>query len=203
MPSGFSRINIVGEKVRLRPAYPTDAPDAYRLVTDEAVLSRLLWDGPQDEEEIASTYLRWQEELKTGPEYHLAVERVDQPGLIGCIGSRLIMHPLQADIGYWLGVPYWNQGYMTDAIRLVCHFSFKYLDVVRVYATVFVGNVGSRRALEKNGFSLDGTLRSHVIKRGEWRDEWFLSLLRREWGGNQARYRPRDEEVVIIKNHEY
>ena len=203
MSVGFSHIDIVGEKLRLRPARPADAADAYRLVTDEEVLSRLLWDGPQDEEQMVSTYRGWEEELKTGASYNFAIERTDQPGAIGCIGPRLVTHPLQADIGYWLGVPYWNQGYMTEAIRLICHFSFKYLDVVRVYATVFVGNEGSRRALEKNGFSLDGTLRNHVIKRGEWRDEWFLSLLRSEWEGNQARYCPEREEVTVIRNDEH
>ena len=198
IPVGFSHIDIVGEKVRIRPTRPTDAPDAYRLVTDEAVPSRLLWDGPENEEEIANNYRRWQDELKTGASYNFAVERADQPGMIGGIGPRLRTHPLQADIGYWLGVPFWNQGYMTDAVRLVCHLSFKYLEVVRVYATVMVGNMGSRRVLEKNGFSVDGTLRQHVIKRGEWRDEWFLSLLRSEWEQNRRWFTPRREEVVVV-----
>ena len=202
MSVGFSRIDIVGEKIRLRPARPTDAPDVYRLVTDEAVLSRLLWDGPENEEEIANTYRRWQDELKTGVSYQFTIERAEQPGPIGCIGPRLVTHPLQADIGYWLGVPFWNKGYMTEAIRLVCHFSFKYLDVVRVYATVFVGNEGSRRALEKNGFSLDGTLRSQVIKRGEWRDEWFLTLLRSEWESRRDYYQPVSEKMVSVKANE-
>ena len=202
MPIGFSYIDIVGDKVRLRPTRATDAKVAYQLVNNEAVLSNLLWDGPANQEEVADTYRRWEHEVKAGESYNFAIECADQPGLIGCIGSRLITHPLQADIGYWLGAPYWNRGYMTDAIRLTCHLSFKYLDVVRVYATVFVGNEGSRCALEKNGFSLDGTLRWHVVKRGRWRDEWFLSLLRSEWEGDQARYRPRHEEVVVVRNTE-
>ena len=199
MSVGFSHINIVGEKVRIRPVMVTDAPDAYSLVTDDAVLSRLLWEGPANGAEMADTYRRWQKELKTGKWYSFAIERVDQPGLIGCIGPRLITHPQQADIGYWLGVPYWNQGYMTDAVRLICYLSFKYLEVVRIYATVMVGNIGSRRVLEKNGFSLDGTLRSHVIKRGEWRDEWFLSLLRTEWEDKRERFYPRHEEIVVAQ----
>jgi len=197
MVIGFERIALVGDKVRLRPTGPDDAADAYRLVTDEAVLSWLLWEGPADEAELSGTYRRWQAELKTGESYNFAIERCDQPGLIGCIGPRLMAHPLQADIGYWLGVPYWNRGYMTEAIRLICHFSFGYLDAIRVYATVMTGNVGSRRALEKNGFSLDGTLRSHVIKRGQWQDEWFLTLLRFEWQTDRERFCPRKEDIVL------
>ena len=199
-PPGFERIELVGDRVRLRPVQPADTADAYRLVSDEEVLSRLLWEGPVDEAEMSDIFRRWQTGLETGEGYNLAIERTDYPGLIGCIGPRLREHPLQANVGYWLGAPYWNRGYMTEAIRLVCHFSFEYLGVVRVHAGVFVGNVGSRRALEKNGFSLDGTLRSDVIKRGEWRDEWFLSLLRSEWEGDRTRFLPRYEDVVVIRS---
>ena len=85
---------------------------------------------------------------------------------------------------------------MTDAVRLVTHFSFEQLDALRVYATVFTGNVASRRVLEKCGFALDGTLRQQVPKRGEWLDEWFLTLLRAEWEPKRDEYRPSDERLV-------
>ena len=71
------------------------------------------------------------------------------------------------------------------------------MDSVRAYATVFVGNVGSRRALEKNGFSLDGTLRRYVGKRDRWSDAWCFTLLRSEWQDNLERYRLRYEEIVL------
>jgi len=170
MPVGFNHIDIVGDKVRLRSARPTDAADAYRLVTDEAILSNLAWDGPANEEELLNTYQQWEEEMKNGESYHLAIERANETVFIGCIDIRFPRHPLQADIGYWLGVPFWGKGYMTDAVRLACHLSFKHLNAARVYATVFVGNISSRQALEKNDFSLDGTLRCHVYKCGEWID---------------------------------
>ena len=202
MSVGFSHIDIVGEKVRLRPIRAADARAAYRLVKNEAVLSTMAWDGPADEGELRDTYTRWDEEIKTGESCNLTIERADQPGLIGCIGIRFPRHPLQADIGYWLGEPFWNQGYMTEAIRLVCHFSFKYLNAARVYATVFVGNIGSRRTLEKNGFSLDGTLRCHVYRRGKWMDGWFFTLLRPEWERTREEFYPRCEEVVVARERE-
>ncbi|MBI2328765.1 MAG: GNAT family N-acetyltransferase, partial [Chloroflexi bacterium] len=106
------------------------------------------------------------------------------------------------DIGYWLGEPVWNKGYMTDAIRLVCHFSFKYLDAARVSATVFVGNIGSRRALEKNDFSLDGTMRCHVYKRSKWLDVWFFTLLLTEWDVKHEEFCPQYEEVIVASERE-
>jgi ribosomal-protein-alanine N-acetyltransferase len=199
MPAGFSHIELVGDNVRLRPIREGDAADTYRLVADEAVLANLAWDGPANEAEIADTYRRWVTEMKAGEGCHLAIEHVDAPGLVGCIDVRFPRHPRQADIGYWLGVPYWNKDYMTEAVRLVCHLSFKHLDAARAYATVFVGNTGSRRVLEKNGFSLDGTLRSHVFKRGRFVDSWFMTLLRSEWEAEQGQFSPRYEDIVAAE----
>ena len=85
---------------------------------------------------------------------------------------------------------------MTDAVRLVTYFSFQHLDALRVYAEVFVGNLGSRRVLEKCGFTLDGTLRCHAFKRGQWLDEWFFTLLRAEWEAHKDEYLPDQERVV-------
>jgi RimJ/RimL family protein N-acetyltransferase len=199
MSTVFNHIEIVGDKVRLRPVKVSDARVAYRLVKDEAVLKWLAWDGPASEKEVRQTYKRWGEQMETGDYYPFAIERNDQPGLMGCIDIRFPRHPQQADIGYWLGAEFWNRGYMSDAIRLVSYFSFKYLEAARVYATVFVGNIASRRALEKNGFSLDGTMRSHVHKRGRWLDAWFFTLLRTEWEADSERFLPGHEEVVVKK----
>jgi ribosomal-protein-alanine N-acetyltransferase len=162
-------------------------------------LVTLAWDGPASQDEIAETYTRWQKEFRAGENCCLAIERTAKTGLIGGIDVRFPRHPQQADIGYWLGVPYWNKGYMTEAVRLVCYISFKHLDAARVYATVFEGNNGSRRVLEKNGFSVDGTLRSHVFKSGQFLDSWFMTLLRSEWEVEKERYTPRHENVVVAK----
>ena len=198
MSVGFHNIDIAGDKVRLRPVVAADADVAYSLVKNDTVLATMAWDGPTDEGELRDTYTRWEEEIKSGENFGLAIERADQPGLLGNITVRLPRHPQQADIGYWLGEPFWNHGYMTEAVRLVSHFSFRYLDAVRAYATVFVGNIGSRRALEKNGFSLDGTLRCHVYKRGKWMDGWFFTLLRGEWERNREQYLPSHENIIAM-----
>jgi RimJ/RimL family protein N-acetyltransferase len=195
----FEHIELVGDKVRLRPIQESDAAEAYRLLTDDAVLANLAWDGPASEAEIAETYTRWQTEFRAGENCCLAIERADKPGMVGCINARFPRHPQQADIGYWLGTPYWNNGYMTEAVRLVCHLSFEYLDAVRAYATVFTRNIASRRVLEKNGFSIDGTLRSHVFKRGQFVDSWFMTLLLSEWEVEREKYLPRHEDVIAAK----
>ncbi len=197
MPIIFKKLDITGEKVHLRQIRANDAEKAYLFLKNDAVLSNLAWDGPASQQEVYTTYKQWEEEMKNGESYRLAIERVELSDIIGCIDIRFPKHPQQADIGYWLGESFWNKGNMTDAVRLACYLSFHYLDAVKTAAGVFVGNTGSKRALEKNGFSLDGTMRSQVYKRGEWRDVWLFSLLRSEWESRQNYYLPGHEDIII------
>ncbi len=69
-----------------------------------------------------------------------------------------------AELGYWLGRPFWRQGIMTAAVREICREGFQALDIVRIYAEPYAQNAGSRRVLEKVGFTLEGILRSSVYK---------------------------------------
>jgi len=60
------------------------------------------------------------------------------------------------EIGYWLGAPYWGQGYATEAIRAVIDFAFDDLDYDELQAGARVTNPASRRVLEKCGFQWTG-----------------------------------------------
>ncbi|MSP78234.1 MAG: N-acetyltransferase [Dehalococcoidia bacterium] len=192
----FKNIEMLGERVRLRPLRPEDAVLAYALVRDGQVTRILGWDGPADEQEMQHTYAsvglpsQGQGQSTT---YSFAIERLEDAMFMGSIAVRLRPSPQQVDVRYWVGVPFWNGGYMTDALRMTVHFAFEHLEAVRVSATVYVGNGGSKRVLEKNGFHFDGQMRCAYQKLGEWQDAWFFTLLRREWEEQRERYRPRIE----------
>ena len=83
-----------------------------------------------------------------------------------------------AELGYWLGEPYWGQGITTAATRLVCQYAFDELQLTRIFASVFQGNIASARVLEKCGFFHEGTLRQAVIKDGKILDELRFALLK-------------------------
>jgi len=66
-------------------------------------------------------------------------------GLSGICGHR-------AELGYWLGVEYWGQGIVTEAVKMVTRYAFKELGLRRVYAHVVPANKASARVLEKAGY---------------------------------------------------
>ena len=76
---------------------------------------------------------------------------------------------------------YWGKGIATKAIKAATSYAFRDFDIVRVYAEPFSDNIGSRRALEKAGFTLEATLKSYVIKNGIIKDSCIYSVLKEDF----------------------
>jgi len=76
-----------------------------------------------------------------------------------------------AEIGYFLGEPYWNKGIMTSAVNLICEYGFSTLDIVRIHTGVFEYNIASQRVLEKCGFVKEAIFEQSVIKDGKMYNE--------------------------------
>lgn len=107
-------------------------------------------------------------EASHGHPVHFAI-RDKNNRLIGALGFESIRYGHRAEIGYWLGRPYWGQGIMTNVVRAVCVYATTQWKLVRITANVFDFNTASARVLEKNGFQLEGTLRKVHLK-----DEQFI-----------------------------
>ena len=75
----------------------------------------------------------------------------------------------------------WGQGYASEAIGIIRDWAFGGLDLQKLNATIYASNPGSRRAFEKCGFELEGTLREEVVSDGQRLDVWQLGLPRNNW----------------------
>jgi len=103
--------------------------------------------------------------------------------LVGSIGivSKSDIYRKNFEIGYFLSEEFWGKGIATKAIKAATSYAFKDFDVVRVYAEPFADNPGSRRALEKAGFTLEATLKRNVIKNGIIKDSCIYSVLKEDF----------------------
>lgn len=99
--------------------------------------------------------------------------------LIGGIGliPQDDVYSRSAMLGYWLGEPFWNRGIATLAVRAIVDWAFAELDLIRIFAFVFETNTASVRVLEKTGFTLEGTMRRAVFKRGRLMDQSLYAVL--------------------------
>jgi RimJ/RimL family protein N-acetyltransferase len=101
------------------------------------------------------------------PETNFAI--ASEHEVIGGIGFELKsdIYRLSAEIGYWLGEPFWGKGIATKAVKAVTEFAFDRFDLERVYAGVFETNPASARVLEKAGYVREGCFQRAVIKEGK------------------------------------
>jgi RimJ/RimL family protein N-acetyltransferase len=122
----------------------------------------------------------------TSPNVTLGMVRKADGQLMGMISLRPSEEFSRAEMGYWIGVPYWGQGYTSEAARRLVDYSFAELGLNRVYATYLSHNIASRRVMEKAGMTYEGTLRQHIRRFGVFHDLGYCGILRGEWEARQA-----------------
>jgi RimJ/RimL family protein N-acetyltransferase len=89
-------------------------------------------------------------------------------GIIGGIGIaiKVDVYRRSANIGYWLGEPFWGRGMMTEVVSLMVNYAFENFDLVRLQAGIYSSNPASMRVLEKVGFVKEGIAKKAIFKRG-------------------------------------
>jgi [ribosomal protein S5]-alanine N-acetyltransferase len=83
-----------------------------------------------------------------------------------------------AEIGYWLGEPFWGRGIATDAVRAITARAFQETDLYRLYGWVFAWNPASMRVLEKAGYAREGVLARSGLKDGVLIDRVMYAITR-------------------------
>jgi ribosomal-protein-alanine N-acetyltransferase len=91
-------------------------------------------------------------------------------GVISLIAQQDV-YQKSAEVGYWLGEPFWNKGIITAALNLVTAYGFDQLHFIRIFAGVFEHNIPSMKALEKNGYKKEGVFEKSIFKNGQIWDE--------------------------------
>jgi len=99
--------------------------------------------------------------------------------LAGCIGlvPQTDVYRLGAELGYWIGEPFWGKGIATEAVKMITGYGFQQLGLKRIHSGVFDFNKASRRVLEKSGFKLEGIFERSVVKNGRICDEYRFAKL--------------------------
>lgn len=143
--------------------------------------NKKIWDNVRDgfghpyTEKNAEDFI--QRQAKSDTEKVFAIDcNGELCGLVGLIFQKDVYRK-SAEIGYWIGEPFWGKGIATGAIGLLACHGFDQLALVRLYAGIFEYNVGSMRVLEKNGFLKEGILQKAIFKNGKFWDEYRYAKL--------------------------
>lgn len=110
----------------------------------------------------------------TNSEHAFAI--VSKKRFVGVVGLVHEKDNNRAELGYWIGKQYWNQGIASAAVAMILGFAFSVLNVNKVYAQSFGNNIASHKVLENNGFVREGCLKEHVVRMGETHDLTYYGL---------------------------
>jgi len=165
-------------RLRLRSYCEDDIAELLPLIgTREVAATTLRIAHPYTEQDARVFFALAQESDKVW----LAVTLRSDGRLIGGIGLRIDEPHRHAELGYWLGVPYWGKGYATEAAREMLRYGFNDLRLHRIFASHFKQNAASGRILKKLGMRYEGCQREHLRKWDQFVDSELYGILRHEW----------------------
>jgi len=156
------RKRIETERLVLRQFNLDDAPEVQRLAGNRAIADTTLNIPFPYEDGMAEEWIGTHEEqFKDGKGVTFAVILSDSSQLVGAIGITNKEHD-RGEMGYWIGQPYWNQGYATEAAQAIITYGFGELTLNKISAAHLVRNPASGRVMEKAGMGYEGCSPQHV-----------------------------------------
>ncbi len=173
------------ERLILRPWEETDAEECYRYAKDPLVGPPAGWPVHTSAENSREII---RDVLSVPETYAIVLKETGLPA--GSIGlhfhSDLAEKDDEAELGYWLGVPWWGRGIVPEAAREMLRHAFEDLGLARVWCGYYDGNTKSKRVQEKLGFRHQWTtVNAPVPQMGETRKGYVSCLTKEEWLAGQ------------------
>jgi RimJ/RimL family protein N-acetyltransferase len=169
-------------RLLLRPFHESDGASVERLAgAPEVAATTLHVPHPYPTGVAARWIATHQESFQKKEAVTWAMVQRDSGEVLGAFSARLHQTDQRSEIGYWIGVPFWGQGYTTEAGLTIREYLFRDWGLQRIFAQHFVGNPASGRVMQKLGMQYEGCLRQHVRKGSQFIDLALYGILRSEW----------------------
>jgi len=169
------------DRLLLRQFERSDATDVQRLAGVKEVAAGTFLPHPYTDGTAEQWITSQQQDFEAGVLVNFAIVLLKSEVLMGSIGLAIAAEHQHARLGYWLGVPYWNQGYATEAVNTVLVYGFNQLQLHRIYAPHFLNNPASGRVLQKVGMTYEGRMREHYVRFGRYVDLELYGMLAQDF----------------------
>ena len=167
------------ERLLLRPFSLADAPEVQRLAGDRDVASTTLRIPHPYKDGMAEEWIGTHaEKFGSGKGISLAITLRTSETLLGAVGLEICREHSRAELGYWIGKPYWRQGFATEAAHALVNHGLHVIGLNRIYAEHLVRNPASGRVMIKIGMRREGTLRQHTKKWDVFEDVEIYGLVK-------------------------
>jgi len=171
------------KRLVLRPWRESDAENLYKYAKDPLVGPIAGWPPHKSVEQsleiIKEVFMA---------EHIFAITLRGEDEAIGCIGlmfseySNMNLTEKEAEIGYWIGSPFWGKGIMTEAVNEIVRYSIEDLTLTALWCGYFDGNNRSKRVQEKCGFIYHSTRENILVPlMNVNRTEHVTRLTKEDW----------------------
>jgi ribosomal-protein-alanine N-acetyltransferase len=174
---------IRGDGVLLRPAKMDDF-DAWTHLRERSRDFLVPWEPIWPSDDLTKAAFRRRlrrhaDEMSRDEAFPLLVFRARDRALLGGLTIGQIRRGVAqtATVGYWMGIDFAGQGYMSRALRAASSYSFATLRLHRLEAACLPTNLASIRVLESAGFRREGLARSYLRINGRWQDHLLFAVL--------------------------
>lgn len=164
-------------RLTLRPYALSDIPALIPLIGAREVAATTLRIPHPYTDADARDFIAASQDPASNNEFRLGIVIRESNTLCGGVGLRIEPDHRRAELGYWIGVPHWGNGYATEAAAAMVKHGFEVLRLHRIFASHVAGNIASARVLQKIGMRHEGCHRAHILKWGKFLDLEMYGLL--------------------------
>jgi len=173
---------LKSKRIRLRHVKLSDAESIAKYAKNHAISRYTFIPRPYLEIDARAFIKICHGQYRQKKYYNFGIELLETGQVIGMMG--IVNHyknHRNAEIGYWLGKPFWGKGLAGEALELILKYCFKAMKLHRVYAHVMHPNISSSKLLLKHNFKPEGIARQQVKRHGKWMDMHWFGLLAKEY----------------------
>lgn len=164
---------IETERIRLRVPEAKDIPRIMEYADNQKISKTTLNIPHPYEEKDAIFWINMANQgLEDGTHFVFAICLLPDDKFIGGIGLHKNERFNRAELGFWIGEPFWNKGYVTEAAGQILKFGFEQLNLHKIFAIHLTDNPASGKVMIKNGMVKEGELVDHIRK-----DDKYLTVV--------------------------
>jgi ribosomal-protein-alanine N-acetyltransferase len=190
-PSSFIPKRIETERLLLKKMGYSYAEEYYFLEKEGMEKHLAPFSPVKEQPKSDAEGIKWMKEAiltvedrwEMGLDYRFLISEKQTKKVVGQIAITNVIRGVaqSAFVGYWIGFPYLNQGYVTEAVRAIFDFAFSVLNLHRLSLWIAVENDASLRVAEKLGLRYEGTAEKALHLGGRWQDTKIFAITKDEW----------------------
>jgi [ribosomal protein S5]-alanine N-acetyltransferase len=170
------------QRLILRPFQSTDASNVQELAGDmEVARTTLSIPHPYPDGAAESWIGSCRKRADDGEGFPFALISKESNTLIGCMSLNIDKSHVRGELAYWVGKPFWGNGYATEAAKQLIDFGFEDLLLNKIWAAAMTRNPASSNVMKKAGMRFEGEFKRHILKWDKFEDLVFYGLTRIEY----------------------